>query len=110
MWGGNGEFYSVISQRTLKDVLHDQMSLSNSHSATSVCEHSANETRDNEKEEPLTMDEMPFLSLIPRQSLSDYEESSIIQEVRKELESLEEKAGLKPEPDSARDLFLGDEI
>uniref|UniRef100_A0A8B9FW39 Dickkopf-related protein 3 n=1 Tax=Amazona collaria TaxID=241587 RepID=A0A8B9FW39_9PSIT len=81
-----------------------------SHSATSVCEHSANETKDNEKEEPLIMDEMPFLSLIPRESLSDYEESSIIQEVRKELENLENEAGLKPEPDSARDLFLGDEI
>uniref|UniRef100_A0A8B9M8F6 Dickkopf-related protein 3 n=1 Tax=Accipiter nisus TaxID=211598 RepID=A0A8B9M8F6_9AVES len=81
-----------------------------SHSTTSVCELSANETRNNEKEDPLTMDEMPFLSLIPRDILSDYEESSVIQEVRKELESLEDQAGLKPEPDSARDLFLGDEI
>lgn len=82
----------------------------NSHSTTSVCELSANETRNNEKEDPLTMDEMPFLSLIPRDVLSDYEESSVIEEVRKELESLEDQAGLKPEPDSARDLFLGDEI
>ena len=56
------------------------------------------------------MDEMPFLSLIPRDILSDYEESSVIQEVRKELESLEDEAGLKPEPDSAQELFLGDEI
>ncbi|KAM6394405.1 dickkopf-related protein 3 isoform 1-T1 [Pluvialis apricaria] len=81
-----------------------------SHSATSVCELSANETRNNEKEDPLIMDEMPFLSLIPRDILSDDEESSVIQEVRKELESLEDQAGLKPEPDSAHDLFLGDEI
>ncbi|NXC66048.1 DKK3 protein, partial [Anhinga anhinga] len=81
-----------------------------SHSTTSVCELSANETRNNEKEDPLIMDEMPFLSLIPRDILSDYEESSVIQEVRKELESLEDEAGLKPEPDSAHDLFLGDEI
>lgn len=56
------------------------------------------------------MDEMPILSLMPRDMLSDYEESSVIQEVRKELESLEEQAGLKPEPDLARDLFLEDEI
>ncbi|NXU21896.1 DKK3 protein, partial [Thalassarche chlororhynchos] len=81
-----------------------------SHSTTSVCELSANETRNNEKEDPLIMDEMPFLSLIPGDILSDYEESSVIQEVRKELESLEDQAGLKPEPDSAQDLFLGDEI
>uniref|UniRef100_A0A8D0FVN1 Dickkopf-related protein 3 n=1 Tax=Strix occidentalis caurina TaxID=311401 RepID=A0A8D0FVN1_STROC len=81
-----------------------------SHSTTSVCELSANETRNNEKEDPLIMDEMPFLSLIPRDILSDYEESSVIQEVRKELESLEDEAGLKPEPDSAQELFLGDEI
>ncbi|NWH24573.1 DKK3 protein, partial [Grus americana] len=81
-----------------------------SHSTTSVCELSANETRNNEKEDPLIMEEMPFLSLIPRDILSDYEESSVIQEVRKELESLEDQAGLKPEPDSAHDLFLGDEI
>lgn len=86
------------------------VSLSNSHSTTSVCELSANETRNNEKEDPLIMEEMPFLSLIPRDILSDYEESSVIQEVRKELESLEDQAGLKPEPDSAHDLFLGDEI
>ncbi|XP_064513376.1 dickkopf-related protein 3 [Pseudopipra pipra] len=81
-----------------------------SHSPTSVCEPSANETRNNEKEDPLIMEEMPFLSLIPRDILSDYEESSVIQEVRRELESLEEQAGLKPEPDSAQDLVLGDEI
>ncbi|XP_056209135.1 dickkopf-related protein 3 [Falco biarmicus] len=81
-----------------------------SHSTTSVCELSANETRNNEKEDPLVMDEMLFLSLIPRDTLSEYEESSVIQEVRKDLESLEDQAGLKPERDSARDLVLGDEI
>lgn len=85
-------------------------SFSNSHSTTSVCELSANETRKDEKEDPLIMDEMPFLSLIPQEILSDYEESSVIQEVRKELESLEDQAGLNPESDSAPDLFLGDEI
>uniref|UniRef100_A0A8B9ID71 Dickkopf-related protein 3 n=1 Tax=Anser brachyrhynchus TaxID=132585 RepID=A0A8B9ID71_9AVES len=81
-----------------------------SHGTTSVCELSSNETRNNEKEDPLIMDEMPFLSLIPRDILSDYEESSVIQEVRKELESLEDQVGLKSEPDSAHDPFLGDEI
>ncbi|XP_065695791.1 dickkopf-related protein 3 [Patagioenas fasciata] len=81
-----------------------------SHSTTSVCELSANETRKDEKEDPLIVDEMPFLSLIPQEILSDYEESSVIQEVRKELESLEDQAGLEPEPDSAPELFLGDEI
>uniref|UniRef100_A0A8B9T174 Dickkopf-related protein 3 n=1 Tax=Anas platyrhynchos TaxID=8839 RepID=A0A8B9T174_ANAPL len=82
---------------------------SHSHSTTSVCELSSNETRNNEKEDPSIMDEMPFLSLIPRDILSDYEESSVIQEVRKELESLEDQVGLKSEPDSAHDPFLGDE-
>ncbi|XP_035406187.1 dickkopf-related protein 3 isoform X2 [Cygnus atratus] len=81
-----------------------------SHGTTSVCELSSNETRNNEKEDPLIMDKMPFLSLIPRDILSDYEESSVIQEVRKELESLENQVGLKSEPDSAHDPFLGDEI
>ncbi|OXB80543.1 UNVERIFIED_CONTAM: hypothetical protein H355_016333 [Colinus virginianus] len=81
-----------------------------SHSATSVCEQSSNETRNNEKEDPLNMDEMPFISLMPRDILSDYEESSVIQEVRKELESLEDQAGVKSEHDPAHDLFLGDEI
>ncbi|XP_046773844.1 dickkopf-related protein 3 isoform X1 [Gallus gallus] len=81
-----------------------------SHSTTSVCELSSNETRKNEKEDPLNMDEMPFISLIPRDILSDYEESSVIQEVRKELESLEDQAGVKSEHDPAHDLFLGDEI
>lgn len=56
------------------------------------------------------MDEMPFLSLLPQDLLSDYEESSVIQEVRRELESLEDQAGLKPEPDSAQEKLLGDEI
>ncbi|XP_014821975.1 PREDICTED: dickkopf-related protein 3-like, partial [Calidris pugnax] len=71
-----------------------------SNSATPVCELSANETRNNEKEEDLPiMDEMPFLGLIPRQTLSDYEESSVIQEVREELESLENPASLKPPHD-----------
>ena len=63
-----------------------RLSFSSSHSTTSVCELSSNETRKNEKEDPLNMDEMPFISLIPRDILSDYEESSVIQEVRKELE------------------------
>ncbi|NWV11542.1 DKK3 protein, partial [Ptilonorhynchus violaceus] len=80
------------------------------HSTTSVCQPSANETQNTEKEDPLIMDEMPFLSLIPQDLLSDYEESSVIQEVRRELESLEDQAGLKPEPDSAQDPLLGDEI
>lgn len=75
-----------------------------------MCELSSNETRKNEKEDPLNMDEMPFISLIPRDILSDYEESSVIQEVRKELESLEDQAGVKSEHDPAHDLFLGDEI
>uniref|UniRef100_A0A8C3JH50 Dickkopf-related protein 3 n=1 Tax=Calidris pygmaea TaxID=425635 RepID=A0A8C3JH50_9CHAR len=71
-----------------------------SNSATPVCELSANETRNNEKEDDLPiMDEMPFLSLIPRHTLSDYEESSVIQEVREELESLENRASLKPPHD-----------
>ncbi|XP_009894805.1 dickkopf-related protein 3 [Dryobates pubescens] len=81
-----------------------------SYSTTSVCELSGNDTGNNEKEDPLIMEEMPFLSLMPRDILSDYEESSVIQEVRKELESLEDQAALKPEPESAHDLFLGDEI
>ncbi|NXR62965.1 DKK3 protein, partial [Rhadina sibilatrix] len=81
-----------------------------SHSTTSVCQLSANETQHAEKEDPLIMDEMPFLSLIPQDLLSDYEESSVIQEVRRELESLEDQAGLKPEPDSAQELVFGDEI
>ncbi|NXP72611.1 DKK3 protein, partial [Ramphastos sulfuratus] len=83
-----------------------------SHSTTSVCELSANDTGNNEKEDPLIMEEMPFVSLMSRDTLSDYEESSIIQEVRKELESLEQRAGLKPEPEPepAHDLLLGDEI
>lgn len=87
-----------------------RLSFSSSHSTTSVCELSSNETRKNEKEDPLNMDEMPFISLIPRDILSDYEESSVIQEVRKELESLEDQAGVKSEHDPAHDLFLGDEI
>ncbi|NWS28660.1 DKK3 protein, partial [Polioptila caerulea] len=81
-----------------------------SHSTTSVCQLSANETQPTEKEDPLIMDEMPFLSLIPQDLLSDYEESSVIQEVRKELERLEDQAGLMPEPASAQELVLGDEI
>ncbi|XP_052548900.1 dickkopf-related protein 3 isoform X1 [Tympanuchus pallidicinctus] len=81
-----------------------------SHGTTSVCELSSNETRNNEKEDHLNMDEMPFISLIPRDILSDYEESSIIQEVQKELESLEDRAGVKPEHDPPHDLLLGDEI
>ncbi|NXU01445.1 DKK3 protein, partial [Buphagus erythrorhynchus] len=82
-----------------------------SHSTTSVCQLPANETQHTEKEEgPLVMDEMPFLSLLPQDLLSDYEESSVVQEVRRELESLEDQAGLKPEPDSAQELLLGDEI
>lgn len=85
------------------------MSFPNSLSTTSVCELSANDTGNNEKD-PLIMEEMPFLSLMPRDTLSDYEESSIIQEVRKELESLEHQAGLKPEPEPAHELVLGDEI
>lgn len=75
-----------------------------------MCELSSNETRNNEKEDHLNMDEMPFISLIPRDILSDYEESSVIQEVQKELESLEDRAGVKPEHDPPHDLFLGDEI
>uniref|UniRef100_U3K7Z7 Dickkopf-related protein 3 n=1 Tax=Ficedula albicollis TaxID=59894 RepID=U3K7Z7_FICAL len=82
-----------------------------SHSITSVCQLPANETQHPEKEgDPLVMDEMPFLSLLPQDLLSDYEESSVIQEVRRELESLEDQAALKPEPDSAQELLLGDEI
>ncbi|XP_063253992.1 dickkopf-related protein 3 [Prinia subflava] len=81
-----------------------------SHSTASVCQLSANETQPSEKEDPLIMDEMPFLSLMPQDLLSDYEESSVIQEVRRELESLEDQAGLNPEPDSAQELLLGDEI
>lgn len=80
------------------------------HRSTSVCQLSANETQNTEKEDPLVVDEMPFLSLIPQDLLSDYEESSVIQEVRRELESLQDQAGFKPEPDSAQDLVLGDEI
>lgn len=86
------------------------MPFPNSHSTASVCQLSANETQHPEKEDPLIVDEMPFLSLIPQDLLSDYEESSIIQEVRRELESLEDQAGLKPEPDSAQELVLGDEV
>lgn len=56
------------------------------------------------------MDEMPFLSLIPQDLLSDYEESSVIQEVRRELENLEDQAGWKPEPEAAQEPVLGDEI
>ncbi|NWT07985.1 DKK3 protein, partial [Vireo altiloquus] len=81
-----------------------------SHSPTSVCQLSANETQNTEKEDPLIVDEMPFLSLIPQDLLSDYEESSVIQEVRRELESLQDQAAFKPEPDSAQDLVLEDEI
>ncbi|XP_053882706.1 dickkopf-related protein 3 isoform X1 [Malaclemys terrapin pileata] len=84
-----------------------------SHSTVSVCEVSFNETRSNEKEDPLLMDEIPLLGLIPRDVLGDYEDSSIIQAVRKELESLEgnisEQTDLK-EPDLAHDLLFGDEI
>ncbi|XP_025890464.1 dickkopf-related protein 3 [Nothoprocta perdicaria] len=80
-----------------------------SQSTVSVCELSTGETRSNEKDDPLIMAEMPFPGVIPRELLSDYEESSIIQEVRKELESLEDQIGLQ-EPDSAHELFLGDEI
>ncbi|XP_074855014.1 dickkopf-related protein 3 isoform X2 [Carettochelys insculpta] len=84
-----------------------------SHSSVSTCELSFNETSSNEKEEPLLMDEMPFLGLIPRDVLGDYEDSSIIQAVRKELEKLEgnisEKTYLS-EPDLAHDLLFGDEI
>uniref|UniRef100_A0A8C3HTZ2 Dickkopf-related protein 3 n=1 Tax=Chrysemys picta bellii TaxID=8478 RepID=A0A8C3HTZ2_CHRPI len=84
-----------------------------SHSTVSLCEVSFNETRSNEKEDPLLMDEIPLLGLIPRDVLGDYEDSSIIQAVRKELESLEgnisEQTDLK-EPDLAHDLFFGDEI
>ncbi|NWJ06182.1 DKK3 protein, partial [Crypturellus undulatus] len=79
------------------------------HSTVSMCELSSGETRSNEKDDPLITAEMPFPGLIPRELLSDYEESSIIEEVRKELESLEDQIGLK-EPDSAHELFLGDEI
>lgn len=86
------------------------LSFSSSHSTTSVCELSSNETRNNEKEDHLNMDEMPFISLIPRDILSDYEESSVIQEMQKELESLEDRAGVKSEHDPPHDLFLGDEI
>nr|XP_005492123.1 dickkopf-related protein 3 [Zonotrichia albicollis] len=81
-----------------------------SHSTTSVCQLSANETQHTEKEDPLIMDEMPFLSLIPQDLLSDYEESSVIQEVQRELESLEDQAGWKAEPEAAQELVLGDEI
>lgn len=86
------------------------MPLPNSHSTASVCQLPANETQHTAKEDPLVMDEMPFLSLLPQDLLSDYEESSVIQEVRRELESLEDQAGLKPEPDSAQEKLLGDEI
>lgn len=85
------------------------MPFPNSHSTTSVCQLSANETQHTEKD-PLIMDEMPFLSLIPQDLLSDYEESSVIQEVRRELESLEDQAGWKPEPEAAQEPVLGDEI
>uniref|UniRef100_A0A8C3XL44 Dickkopf-related protein 3 n=1 Tax=Chelydra serpentina TaxID=8475 RepID=A0A8C3XL44_CHESE len=84
-----------------------------SHSTVSVCEVSFNDTRTNEKEDALLMDEIPFLGLIPRDVLGDYEDSSIIQAVRKELESLEgniaEQTDLK-EPDWAHDLLFGDQI
>lgn len=86
------------------------MPFPNSHRTTPVCQLSANETQHTEKEDPLIMDEMPFLSLLPQDLLSDYEESSVIQEVRRELESLEDQAGLKPEPEAAQELVLGDEI
>ncbi|XP_058698816.1 dickkopf-related protein 3 [Poecile atricapillus] len=81
-----------------------------SHSAASVCQPPANGTQHAEREDPSLMEEMPFLSLMPQDLLSDYEESSVIQQVRRELESLEDQAGLKPEPDSAQELLLGDEI
>ncbi|RLV95879.1 hypothetical protein DV515_00012752, partial [Chloebia gouldiae] len=82
----------------------------NSHRTTPVCQLSANETQHSDKEDALMMEEMPFLSLLPQDLLSDYEESSVIQEVRRELESLEAQAGLKPEPEAAQELVLGDEI
>ncbi|XP_067396927.1 dickkopf-related protein 3 isoform X1 [Emydura macquarii macquarii] len=84
-----------------------------SHSIVSVCELSFNESRSNEKEDTLLMDEIPFLGLIPRDVLGDYEDRSIIQAVQKELESLEgnisDPTDLK-EPDLAHDLLFGDEI
>lgn len=78
-----------------------------------VCEVSFNDTGSNEKEDALLMDEISFLGLIPRDVLGDYEDSSIIQAVRKELESLEENTSEQTdlkEPDLAHDLLFGDEI
>ncbi|XP_019407729.1 PREDICTED: dickkopf-related protein 3 isoform X1 [Crocodylus porosus] len=78
-----------------------------------TCELSFNETKSNDKDDPLLMEEIPFLGFVPRDVLGDYDDSSIIQEVRKELESLEENISEQTdikEPDLAHDLFLGDEI
>ncbi|KYO22014.1 dickkopf-related protein 3 precursor [Alligator mississippiensis] len=78
-----------------------------------TCELSFNETKSNDKDDPLLMEEIPFLGFMPRDVLGDYDDSSIIQEVRKELESLEENISEQTdikEPDLAHGLLLGDEI
>ncbi|NXD27534.1 DKK3 protein, partial [Spelaeornis formosus] len=79
-------------------------------STAPVCQLPANGTQHSGQAAPSAVDEVPLLGLLPQDLLSEDEESSVLQEVRRELESLEHHAGLKPEPDSAQELLLGDEI
>uniref|UniRef100_K7FZM3 Dickkopf-related protein 3 n=1 Tax=Pelodiscus sinensis TaxID=13735 RepID=K7FZM3_PELSI len=69
-------------------------------SPVSVCEASFNDTRSNE-------------NLIPRDVLGDYEDISIIQALRKELENLERNISEQTylnEPDLAHDLLFGEDL
>uniref|UniRef100_A0A8D0L2D1 Dickkopf-related protein 3 n=1 Tax=Sphenodon punctatus TaxID=8508 RepID=A0A8D0L2D1_SPHPU len=76
----------------------------------SVCKASFNETQDNDKEEPMLMDEVPFIGLTPRDVLSYYEDSSILDDVRGNLEEKTLQQAALKELDMGDDPLFGDEI